>query len=229
MADRQALTARYSALLGRLWTLKDSFGLSAAVYTQTTDVETECNGLMTYDRALCKLDLPQVRAANRGESPEQRYRVIVSDALYGRPNWRYTTDKPDAEWSKPGFNAAAWKEGVAGFGTEQTPAALVHTIWNNENIWLRREFTLNHDDLSKARLQLHHDEDAEIYLNGVLAASAVGFVTEYGEVDISPAAAATLKPGVNLLAVHCHQTQGGQYIDVGIVVPPLPSTPQPHN
>ena len=27
-------------------------GLSAAVYTQTTDVETEVNGLMTYDRAL---------------------------------------------------------------------------------------------------------------------------------------------------------------------------------
>ena len=167
------------------------------------------------------------RATNRGESREHRYRVIVSDALYGRPSWRYITQKPDADWFKSGFNATGWKEGVAGFGTEQTPGALVHTVWNSDDIWLRREFTLNHEDLSKARLQLHHDEDAEIYLNGVPAASAPGFVTEYYEMDISPEAAATFKTGVNLLAVHCHQTTGGQYIDVGIVAPPLAGTAAP--
>ena len=31
-----------------------SYGLSAAVYTQTTDVEVEINGLMTYDRKVIK-------------------------------------------------------------------------------------------------------------------------------------------------------------------------------
>jgi len=30
-------------------------GLSAAVYTQITDVETEVNGLITYDRAVLKI------------------------------------------------------------------------------------------------------------------------------------------------------------------------------
>ncbi|MGW5097152.1 AbfB domain-containing protein [Streptomyces nodosus] len=39
-------------------------GLSAAVYTQITDVENETNGLMTYDRQVVKVDQARVRAAN---------------------------------------------------------------------------------------------------------------------------------------------------------------------
>lgn len=39
-------------------------GLCAAVYTQLSDVEGECNGLLTYDRALCKLPVEEARALN---------------------------------------------------------------------------------------------------------------------------------------------------------------------
>ena len=39
-------------------------GLSAAVYTQTTDVETEVNGIMTYDRRMVKMDEAAIRAIN---------------------------------------------------------------------------------------------------------------------------------------------------------------------
>ncbi len=42
-----------------------SMGFSAAIYTQTTDVEMEVNGLMTYDRKIDKLDMERVRKANR--------------------------------------------------------------------------------------------------------------------------------------------------------------------
>ena len=40
-------------------------GFSAAVYTQTTDVEVEVNGLMTYDRKVIKLDEKRVCEINR--------------------------------------------------------------------------------------------------------------------------------------------------------------------
>ena len=40
-------------------------GFSAAVYTQTTDVEGEINGLMTYDRKVDKLEVDRLRKINR--------------------------------------------------------------------------------------------------------------------------------------------------------------------
>lgn len=55
------LTKAFSELFTQLRSLEISSGLSAAVYTQTTDVEVEVNGLMTYDRAIVKMDEKRVR------------------------------------------------------------------------------------------------------------------------------------------------------------------------
>ena len=62
-----ALTSAYEDLVSKLLPLTDEKGLSAAVYTQTTDVEIEVNGLMTYDREVVKMDWPRVAAANHGK------------------------------------------------------------------------------------------------------------------------------------------------------------------
>ena len=48
-------------------------GCAAAVYTQTTDVDGEVNGLMTYDRKVIKVDIPRIAARNKeviGSMPE---------------------------------------------------------------------------------------------------------------------------------------------------------------
>ena len=55
--NREALNDGYVALLTKLRPLIGC-GLSAAVYTQTSDVEIEVNGLMTYDRAIIKISDP---------------------------------------------------------------------------------------------------------------------------------------------------------------------------
>jgi hypothetical protein len=63
--DAATLTAAYEDLISKLFPLIEEKGLSAAIYTQTTDVEVEVNGLMTYDRAMVKMDLARVAAANQ--------------------------------------------------------------------------------------------------------------------------------------------------------------------
>ena len=63
--DLPALQGAYERLWQRVWDLHDRRGLSAAVYTQITDVESECNGLMTYDRAQNKIPADVAAAASR--------------------------------------------------------------------------------------------------------------------------------------------------------------------
>ena len=72
--------------------LLGSPGLSAAVYTQTTDVEIEVNGLMTYDRAVVKLDEARVRAANLALfAPPPVDQPILATSRDTPADWRYTT------------------------------------------------------------------------------------------------------------------------------------------
>ena len=143
--------------------------------------------------------------------------VVESGSKNDGVLWRYTTRKPADGWMNFGFSDTAWKQAPGGFGTRGTPGAIVRTVWDTPDIYLRREITVPSDaDIATLRLWVHHDEAATIYLNGVLAAKTSGFGTDYDVVDIQPAARATLRPGKNVLAVHCHQTVGGQYIDVGL-------------
>ena len=64
------LTNGYERLLAKAWDLNATAGLSAVIYTQLTDVETECNGLLTYDREINKVVPERAAAANSGKRPK---------------------------------------------------------------------------------------------------------------------------------------------------------------
>jgi hypothetical protein len=132
--------------------------------------------------------------------------------------WRYTTTAPRADWCRNGFDDSAWPQGASGFGTRGTPGAIVNTVWNTGDIWLRRQIAIP-QSVSKGNLQflVYHDEDVEIYVNGMLAAKRSGYTTAYQPVEISASVLKILQPGAMVtIAVHCHQTGGGQGVDVGI-------------
>ncbi len=59
------LTKRYAEVSENLERIVAGTGLSGAIYTQTTDVENEVNGLLTYDRRVVKADAGIVAARNR--------------------------------------------------------------------------------------------------------------------------------------------------------------------
>src|SRR5262245_45359202 len=125
--------------------------------------------------------------------------------------------KPSDDWYRPEFKGEDWKEGPGGFGTKGTPGAVVRTEWKTNDIWIRREFELPKLPAGELYLLMHHDEDAEVYLNGVLAAKVAGYINAYEEVAIAPEAIRALKAGKNVIAIHCRQPGGGQYIDAGLV------------
>ena len=61
--SNDSLLKRYNSLTDKLEELIKA-GLSAAVYTQTTDVEGEVNGFMTYDRKVMKMPIEELKADN---------------------------------------------------------------------------------------------------------------------------------------------------------------------
>ena len=226
LANASDLASRYTDDMQQIWRLHNLRGLSAAIYTQTADVETECNGLMTYDRAVMKLDPAVLAAANGGGAFHPPKKIILADALFGRSLWSYTTDKPATNWFQPGFDASAWSQGLAGFGTVGTPGIFLNANWSTDDIWMRRQFTLTAEDIPDIKLQVFHDEDVEVYLNGALALQEAGYITDYLEYNIPVEVRSLLRPGENTIAVHCHQTTGGQGIDVGIIIPQPDSGPK---
>ncbi|HVC94140.1 MAG TPA: DUF1553 domain-containing protein, partial [Pirellulales bacterium] len=148
--------------------------------------------------------------------------MVVPTSQQTAQTWRYVVAAPTGQWSSAAFDDSAWPEAPGGFGTEGTPGTVVRTVWNSERIWLRRHFELPGEfaslkDLANLRLLVHHDDEVDVYLNGVLAARTAGFTVKYEPLAIHSEALATLKPGDNVLAAYCHQTTGGQYVDVGLV------------
>jgi len=214
---REELTDAYVQLLSNVYPLIGR-GLAAAVYTQTTDVEIEVNGLMTYDRAVIKMDQEKVRAANlKLYDKPPVIEPMAPTSQKEAQTWRYTFEEPGDNWFEDNFNDSGWSQGPGPFGTDGTPGISKNTLWDTSNIWLRRTFELAEVSLTAPHLYLYHDEDAEVYINGERIARVRGYSTSYVLIPLDSVARQLLKTGLNTFAVHCRQTSGGQGIDVGIV------------
>ena len=230
--DRKAVQDKFVSLMDHVGVLAMN-GLSGSVYTQTTDVEGEINGLITYDRKVVKFDEKalaevhdRVRAAfSLGITPRES--KVFAKRLDPDVNaWAWTTTAPAAGWERPGFDDAAWARSAGGFGSaailRDHPHAKCATKWETPEIWLRRHFTYKKPTgkILQATIDMFHDEDAEVYLNGELVLSAKGYNTNWTSFPLPlEKFAAAVKEGDNVIAVKVVvQTVGGQFIDLGLSV-----------
>jgi beta-galactosidase/beta-glucuronidase len=214
---KEELRQNYHQLMLRLHPLIGR-GLAAAIYTQTTDVEIEINGLMTYDREVIKYDIADMAKWHKmlHDTPPV-YKDLVPTSETTAQKWRMTLEKPADGWEKPDFNAASWKENDGGFGTSMTPGSVVKTEWKTNDIWIRRNFELKEAPSGEVLLRIHYDDECEVSINGIPAVTLRGYTTAYVEAAISGEARKSLKAGGNTIAIHAHQERGGQYIDAGLV------------
>ena len=229
--DRKAVQNKFVSLMDHVAGLALN-GLAGSVYTQTTDVEGEINGLITYDRKVVKFDekaLSEVHGRVRDAftlSTTPRETKVFAKRLDPDVNaWAWTTTAPTAGWEKPGFDDSAWARSAGGFGSafilKDHPHAKGATKWETPEIWLRRHFTYTKPagKVLQATLDMFHDEDADVYLNGGLILSVKGYNTNWTRFPV-PAEkfAAAVKEGDNVIAVKVRQTVGGQFIDLGLCV-----------
>jgi hypothetical protein len=213
----------YAEFMQQVQPLVDIENLSAAVYTELTDVMTEINGLLTYDR-VPKLPLEQIQQINSFQFPSVAYKDIVPTSAEQPQLWKYTMDKPDGDaWRGLGFDDGQWKQGPGEFGNHGNH---IGTPWSGPNLWLRKHFnlgTLTSQQVDALVLTIYRQTGMEIYINGVETNVQHGndraFESTFEHRPMNTAARnAIIMNGDNVIAVHCRGARNQQMFDLGLSI-----------
>jgi hypothetical protein len=208
-------------------------GLSAAIYTQTTDVEIETNGMLTYDRKVEKIPAGDLKALHRklwvGKTSVKEY---LPDSEKKPQMWKYVFTEPATGWDSERFDDHGWKTGPASFGynhpnfqlgypvDERTDFAHIpKTTWNTGQIWLRKTFDLKNPP-QKPVLKVSYDDAALVYINGQKVLDISGRTAHYSHHGYYPIPEGILRKEKNTIAVYCTNDmgrQGNQVFDLGIM------------
>ncbi len=101
-----------------------------------------------------------------GTTPSQ-YNEVLPTAEKKGYEVKYTEQQPASGWEKAGFDAAQWKTGMAPFGDGAGSNPVKPKNSYTKDIWYRRTFDLAKTDWKNLQLNISHDDDVQVYLNGV--------------------------------------------------------------
>lgn len=146
--------------------------------------------------------------------PELTGQTVLGTADDQPYDARYTEAKPADNWFDEQFSDNEWKTGKAPFGDRASKPA---TVWSSRDIWVRRVFDLQDLNIEQLILQLKHDDDVEVFLNGAKVYSCGPCVSgEFKGHLVADDIKAKLRKGKNLLALHCTNTGGRAVLDAGL-------------
>ena len=147
---------------------------------------------------------------------ESTYTTILPTGEVKHWNATYTEKQPVDGWKDLNFNDNDWKKGRGDFSSKER--GKYATLWDSEDIWVRRTFELT-EDLSAQPifLEYSHDDDLDLFINGVrvIETGNACHMKVLHELDAN--VKKTLKPGKNVIAVHCKNRVGGAYVDFGMM------------
>lgn len=130
---------------------------------------------------------------------------------------QYTREKPTEGWQNINFDDSSWKKGQGAFGTDNN--LNIHTPWTEENsdIWVRRTVELTQDQLNGDMYVIFsHDDACEVYVNGTQVGKGQMTWAEGIQVRLDGEKSKLLKPGKNVIAIHCYNKTGGALVDCGL-------------
>jgi WD40 repeat protein len=200
-------------------------GMALAAYTKAIDLKPDEAEYYLARAALSEstgqlettlqdaIEVISLGKADQGFTERARSMAILKpleSGSTGRTLWQYSFDKPADTWMMPDFDDATWSAGLAPFGSYTSDA----TFWSLDAIWMRRPFFIEKLPDNPVTFWVQIDDQAEIYLNGVLAGRRDFSGYQYTELTCSKEAVAALKPGKNILAVHALNEGGRAAISV---------------
>ena len=186
-----------------IWSFNDK--LNEGVTRHWTGTEHSMIGMARVDgktfQLIGQLQLPTTTILTPGET-------VPADC-------QYTETKPGVNWMKSDYSAPDWKSAKLPFGKGWDDA--FQTPWNSREIWMRRTFSLNDLSIEQLMLLLRHDDDVEVYINGIPAYSCTKcHLKEMKEFPLSDAIRKSLQKENNLIAIHCTNPKGNAWLDAGL-------------
>lgn len=152
--NKDTFSKEFDKVINNLYPLL-SRGLSAAIYTQTSDVEGEVNGLITYDRKVQKITNERMKEMSVPLfEPVEKATFLINDSEEKASNLYVSILQPSKKWhSHNPFDPL--------FKVHKGP----YQLNQGENLWAVNSFTLN-DKVERMALKIFAQGDLKIFLNG---------------------------------------------------------------